>query len=124
MVRVDVSNANPIPLTLTLSHGEREQSAAGSIVREVRRADTALGCAERQRKILPLPALSGLGEGCSLPRRQKEVVFLDAVVVEDAFGGLVELCGVEDDALQRVTLHKFEDVKAVDRPLQRPLQVG
>src|SRR5213592_4994432 len=59
-----------------------------------------------------------------VPRRQKEVVVLDAVVVEDAFGGLVELCGVEDDALQRVTLHKFEDVKAVERLLERPLQVG
>src|SRR5437660_11813747 len=33
--------------TLTLSLGEREQSAAGSVVREVRRADTALGCAEK-----------------------------------------------------------------------------
>ena len=57
MVRVAVSNGDPIPLTLTLSHGEREQPAAGSIVREVRRADTALGCAERQRRILPLHAL-------------------------------------------------------------------
>ncbi len=43
MVRVAVSNSKPIPLTLTLSHGEREQPAAGSVVREVRRADTALG---------------------------------------------------------------------------------
>ena len=30
-------NAKPIPLTLTLSHGEREQPAAGSVVREVHR---------------------------------------------------------------------------------------
>jgi len=50
-----VSNGKPIPLTLTLSRGEREQPAAGSVVREVRRADTALGCAENQRRILPLP---------------------------------------------------------------------
>jgi len=63
MVRVGVSNGNPIPLTLTLSHGEREQPAAGSVVREVRRADTALGCAESQRRILPLPEGEGWGEG-------------------------------------------------------------
>jgi hypothetical protein len=54
---------NGIPLTLTLSHGEREQSAAVWIVREVRRADTALGFAESQRKILPLPEGEGWGEG-------------------------------------------------------------
>src|SRR6059036_2431184 len=60
MGRVAVSN-HPIPLTLTLSHGEREQSAAGSVVREVRRADTALGCAESQRRILPLPEGEGRG---------------------------------------------------------------
>src|SRR5437867_10997174 len=63
MVRVAVSNGAPIPVTLTLSHGEREQSAAGSVVREVRRADTALGCAESQRWILPLP--EGVGRGAS-----------------------------------------------------------
>src|SRR5213593_1015827 len=49
--------------TLTLSHGEREQSAASSIVREVRRADPALGCGESQRRILPLPEGEGRGEG-------------------------------------------------------------
>src|SRR5439155_24612764 len=48
MVRVLVSNGNPISLTLTLSPGEREQSASSSVVREVSRADTALGCAEGQ----------------------------------------------------------------------------
>jgi len=58
-----VSSGNPIPLTLTLSHGEREQSAAGSVIREVRREDTALGCAKRQRRILPLPEGEGRGEG-------------------------------------------------------------
>jgi len=63
MARVAVSNGSRIPLTLTLSHGEREQSAAGSVVREVRRADTALGSAERQRRILPLPKREGRGEG-------------------------------------------------------------
>src|SRR5437773_3158133 len=63
MVRVAVSNGKPIPLTLTLSRGEREQPAAGSVVREVRRADTALGCAERQRRILPLPEGVPEGEG-------------------------------------------------------------
>src|SRR5437773_5693660 len=63
MVRVAMSNGKPIPLTLTLSHGEREQPAAGSVVREVRRADTALGCAESQRRILPLPEGEGWGEG-------------------------------------------------------------
>src|SRR5881275_3128977 len=52
-----------VPLTLTLSHGEREQPAAGSVVREVRRADTALGCSESQRRILPLPEGEGRGEG-------------------------------------------------------------
>ena len=62
-VRVAVSNGKTIPLTLTLSHGEREQPAAGSLVREVRRADTALGCAESQRRILPLPEGEGRGEG-------------------------------------------------------------
>ena len=46
MVRVPGSNGNSIPLTLTLSPREREQPAAGSVVREVRQADTALGCAE------------------------------------------------------------------------------
>ena len=61
MVRVLVSNGNPIPLTLT--HGEREQSASGSVVREVSRADTALGCAEGQWRILPLPKGEGRGEG-------------------------------------------------------------
>src|SRR5256885_10890926 len=61
MVRVAVSNGAPTPLTLT--HGEREQSAAGSVVREVRRADTALGCSESQRRILPLPEGEGWGEG-------------------------------------------------------------
>src|SRR3989442_15711872 len=63
MVRVPVSNGNPFPLTLTLSHGERGQSAAGSVIREVRRAQTALGCAENQRRILPLPEGEGRGEG-------------------------------------------------------------
>jgi len=43
MVRVAVSNSKSIPLTLTLSHGEREQPASDSVVREVRRADTAPG---------------------------------------------------------------------------------
>src|SRR5205807_9528558 len=41
--------------TLTLSLREREQPAAGWIVRGVRRPDIALGFAERQRRILPLP---------------------------------------------------------------------
>src|SRR2546427_1332749 len=66
MVRVPVSKSNPIPLTLTLSHGEREQAAAGSVLREDSRADTAMGCAESQRMILPLPELpegEGRGEG-------------------------------------------------------------
>src|SRR6266511_2378488 len=43
MVRVAVLNGNPIPLTLTLSHREREQPASDSVFRKVRRADTALG---------------------------------------------------------------------------------
>src|SRR5437667_2873396 len=51
LIRVAVSSGNLIPLTLTLSRGEREQSAIGSVAREVRRADTALGSAERQRNI-------------------------------------------------------------------------
>src|SRR6266702_955111 len=63
MVRGVESNPNPIPLTLTLSHGEREQSATASVAREVRRAHSALGCAERQRRILPLPEGEGWGEG-------------------------------------------------------------
>jgi hypothetical protein len=63
MVRVAVSNCNSIPLTLTLSLREREQAAAGSVVREVRGADTALGFAEGQRSILPLPEGEGRGEG-------------------------------------------------------------
>src|SRR2546428_10121156 len=63
MVRVVLLNGTPIPLTLTLSHGEREQSAAGSIIREVRRADTRLGFKERQRRILPLPRARGEGRG-------------------------------------------------------------
>src|SRR5439155_17178883 len=50
-------------LTLTLSHREREQPAAGPVVREVRRADAALGCAESRRRILPLPEGEGRGEG-------------------------------------------------------------
>src|SRR5438093_314839 len=62
-LRVAVSNGKLIPLTLTLSHGEREQPAASSVVRQVRLADTALGCAERQRRILPLPKGEGWGEG-------------------------------------------------------------
>src|SRR5437867_7049304 len=63
MVRVALSNRTPIPLTLTLSPREREQSATGSISQEVRRADTALGFADRQRNILPLPKGEGRGEG-------------------------------------------------------------
>src|SRR5437773_4387313 len=55
MVGVAVLNSTRIPLTLTLSHREREQSAPGSIIREFGRADTALGFAVRQRRILPLP---------------------------------------------------------------------
>src|SRR6266571_3811923 len=62
-VRVAVSGGNSIPLTLTLSHGEREQPATGSVVREVRRADSALGFADNQRRILPLPEGEGRGEG-------------------------------------------------------------
>src|SRR5437773_5320037 len=72
---VAVSNGNPIPLTLPLSHGEREQSAAGSVVREVRRADTVLGCAESQRKILPLPKGEGrlpAAPAACLPRRRRQ----------------------------------------------------
>jgi len=63
MVTVAASNGAPIPLTLTLSRGEREQSAPGLVVREVRRADTALSCAQRQRMLLPLPEGEGRGEG-------------------------------------------------------------
>src|SRR2546425_1668191 len=63
MVRVAVLRGNPVPLTLTLSHGEREQLAAGSIVREVRRADTGLCPAEREPRILPLLRGEGRGEG-------------------------------------------------------------
>src|SRR6266568_1639392 len=62
-VRVALLSGNPIPLTLTLSHGEREQSAAGSIILQVRRPDTALSFAERQRSILPLPKGGGRSEG-------------------------------------------------------------
>src|SRR6266511_1932237 len=62
MVRVAVSNGNPIPLTLTLPRGEGT-AAAASIVREVRRADTALGFAEKQRSLRPLPQGEGRGEG-------------------------------------------------------------
>ena len=67
-----MSNGNPIPLTLTLFHRQREQVAAGWDVRDVRRADTALGCAEGQPRILPLPEGEGRGEGkgdvrCSNP---------------------------------------------------------
>src|SRR5438477_175243 len=53
-VRAAVLSGTSIPPTMTLSHGEREQSAANWIVREVRREDTALGFAERQRRILTL----------------------------------------------------------------------
>src|SRR6185503_277165 len=62
MNRVAASNVTSIPLNLTLSQGEREQVAAVSVVRDVRRADTALGCAERQRRILPLPEGEGWGK--------------------------------------------------------------
>jgi hypothetical protein len=61
--RVAVLIGNPIPLTLTLSRGERGQAAADSNIREVRRPDTALSFAERQRSILPLPKGEGRGEG-------------------------------------------------------------
>src|SRR6266516_1617336 len=54
-VRVAVLSGDRIPLTLTLSHGERGQAAADSNIREVRRPDTALSFADRQRSILPLP---------------------------------------------------------------------
>src|SRR5882724_5520406 len=63
MVGAAVLKGTPIPLTLTLSHGVREQPAAGWIVREVRRADTALGFAGWQWRILPLPKGAGWGEG-------------------------------------------------------------
>src|SRR3989442_16036245 len=62
-LRVAVSNGNPIPLTLTLSHGERQHPAPGSVVREARRTDTALGFADNQRRFLPLPEGDARGEG-------------------------------------------------------------
>src|SRR5258706_11585210 len=62
IVQVRVRNIHPIPLTLTLSHGEREQPATGSVVREVRRTDTAPGFADNQRRLLPLPERQGRGE--------------------------------------------------------------
>ena len=68
-----MSNLDPIPLTLTLSHREREQLAADSVVRNVRRADTALSCAERQRKILLLPKGEGQGEGKVDARRTNRI---------------------------------------------------
>src|SRR5207249_1000773 len=58
-----VLKRTPFPLTLTLSHREREQPAPRRIVRDVRWADTALGFAESQRRILPLPRGEGGGEG-------------------------------------------------------------
>ena len=54
MVRVAVSSGDPIPLTLTLSHGEREQAAAGLVLREDSRADPAFGCADSQRMVWQL----------------------------------------------------------------------
>src|SRR3989475_13048888 len=62
MVRVPGSNGNSSPLTLTLSPREREQPAAGSVVREVRQADTELGCAEG-RGGFSLSPREGRGEG-------------------------------------------------------------
>src|ERR1051326_7347119 len=72
MVRVAVLNGNPCPLALTL--GEREQAAAGSVLREDRRADTAMGSAEGQRRILALPEGEGRGEGNEMwpPQRSDE----------------------------------------------------
>ena len=63
MARDVVSSGDPIPLTLPLSQWEREQSAAGSIIREVRRVESALGCAEKRQRISPLPEGEGRGEG-------------------------------------------------------------
>src|ERR1041385_3817907 len=62
LLRAAVSIVNAIPLTLTLSHGERGQPAPASVVREVRGADTAPGSVERRRKILPLPEGESRGE--------------------------------------------------------------
>src|SRR5437870_6274554 len=63
MVRAGVSTGNPIPLTLPLSHREREQPAASSIVRTALPGDTALRRAGRLRRIPPLPEGEGRGEG-------------------------------------------------------------
>src|SRR2546425_4473713 len=73
MVRVAVSNASLIPLTLTLSRWEREQPAANQVVREVCRADTAPGCAEGQRRILPLLWGEGRGERKGDARRANRI---------------------------------------------------
>src|SRR6266576_1511009 len=78
-----------------------------------------LGCREPS-----LIQTAGSAGGCWLPRGRKEVVIVDAVVFEDTFSGRVKRCGVEDDALQGVSLHEFEDLKAVDRLFERLLQVG
>src|SRR5436309_5409178 len=48
--------------------GRGNSRRPGSVVREVRRADTTLGCAESQRRILPLPEGEGRGEGKSADR--------------------------------------------------------
>jgi len=63
MARVVLPHGNPIPLTLTLSHGEREQSAPVSVVRGVGRLDPALGSAEEQWMDSPSPEGEGRGEG-------------------------------------------------------------
>jgi len=62
---VDVLRGNPVPLTLTLSHGEKGQAATASKIRQVGRPDTALSLAEQQRSILPLPKGEDRGEGKS-----------------------------------------------------------
>src|SRR5882757_9761931 len=57
-------------------------------------------------------------------RRSDDVVLVDAVAVEDAFGGGVERGGIEHDTLQGIAFHELEDVKSVRGCFECLLQVG
>jgi hypothetical protein len=52
-----------VPLTLTLSLGEREQQLPGACLAHIGLANSVAGMAERRRSILPLPRGEGRGEG-------------------------------------------------------------
>ena len=126
-------NGKPIPLTLTLSHGEREQPAAASVVREVRRADTAPGCDESQRRISPSPEGEGRGEGkvtlavrsgLALPQKSADRP------KGRGFGPFILSClrlcrrSLTFSSDEERVEHEIAERRRVQKPIQRPCHIA